>query len=108
MIPEASLAGIHVFFPDPWPKKRHHKRRLLKAEFVRELALRLAPQGYLHVATDWEPYAQEILETLVAEPLLVNTTGGFAPRPDYRPLTKFEARGLALGHRVWDLRFRRR
>ena len=102
-----SLAGIHVF-PDPWPKKRHHKRRLLKAEFVRELTLRLAPQGYLHVATDWESYAQEILETLVEEPLLVNTTDGFAPRPDYRPLTKFEARGLALGHRVWDLRFRRR
>lgn len=107
MIPEASLAGIHVFFPDPWPKKRHHKRRLLKAEFVRELALRLAPQGYLHVATDWESYAQEILETLVAEPLLANTCDGFAPRPDYRPLTKFEARGLALGHLVWDLRFRR-
>ena len=108
MIPHATLAGIHVFFPDPWPKKRHHKRRLLKPEFVRELALRLAPNGYLHVATDWETYAQEILETLSAEPLLVNTAEGFAPRPPYRPLTKFEARGLALGHRVWDLCFRRR
>ena len=108
MIPEGSLAGIHVFFPDPWPKKRHHKRRLLKPEFVRELALRLARNGYLHVATDWESYAQEILETLTAEPLLVNAAEGFAPRPAYRPMTKFEARGLALGHRVWDIRFRRR
>jgi len=108
MIPRASLAGIHVFFPDPWPKKRHHKRRLLKPEFVRELALRLEPNAYLHVATDWETYAHEILETLAAEPLLVNTAEGFAPRPSYRPLTKFEARGLALGHRVWDVLFRRR
>ncbi len=108
MIPHASLAGVHVFFPDPWPKKRHHKRRLLKPEFVRELALRLAPNGYLHVATDWETYAHEILETLSAEPLLVNAADGFAPRPAYRPLTKFEARGLALGHHVRDLCFRRR
>jgi len=108
MIPEKSLAGIHVYFPDPWPKKRHHKRRLLQPTFVHELALRLAPRGYLHVATDWETYAQAILETLTAEPLLVNTADEFAPRPAYRPLTKFEARGLALGHRVWDLRFERR
>lgn len=108
MIPPGSLAGIHAFFPDPWPKKRHHKRRLLKPAFVYELALRLAPLGYLHVATDWEAYAQEILATLTAEPLLENTADGFAPRPDYRPLTKFEARGLKLGHRVWDMRFRRR
>ena len=108
MIPEASLAGVHVFFPDPWPKKRHHKRRLLKPEFVHALALRLGPHGYLHVATDWETYAQEILDTLAAEPLLENTAVGFAPRPAYRPLTKFEARGLALGHRVWDICFRRR
>ena len=108
MIPEASLAGVHVFFPDPWPKKRHHKRRLLKPEFVHALALRLGAHGYLHVATDWETYAHEILDTLLAEPLLRNTAQGFAPRPSYRPLTKFEARGLALGHRVWDIRFRRR
>ncbi|HET7098402.1 MAG TPA: tRNA (guanosine(46)-N7)-methyltransferase TrmB [Casimicrobiaceae bacterium] len=108
MIPEASLAGVHVFFPDPWPKKRHHKRRLLKPEFVHALALRLGTHGYLHVATDWETYAHEILDTLLAEPLLRNTAQGFAPRPSYRPLTKFEARGLALGHRVWDIRFRRR
>ena len=108
MIPEASLSGVHVFFPDPWPKKRHHKRRLLKTEFVHALALRLGAHGYLHVATDWETYAREILDTLLAEPLLENTTEGFASRPPYRPLTKFEARGLALGHRVWDFRFRRR
>jgi len=108
MIPDASLAGIHVFFPDPWPKKRHHKRRLLKPEFVHALALRLGPRGYLHVATDWETYAREILDTLAAEALLENTAEGFATRPAYRPLTKFEARGLALGHRVWDICFRRR
>jgi len=108
MIPPASLAGVHVFFPDPWPKKRHHKRRLLKPAFVHELALRLAPGGYLHVATDWEEYAQEILATLAAEPLLENTASGFAPRPEHRPLTKFEARGLDLGHGVWDVKFLRR
>ena len=79
--PARSLAGIHVFFPDPWPKKRHHKRRLLQAAFVHALALRLAPGGYLHVATDWEDYANEILATLRAEPLLANTAAGFAPRP---------------------------
>jgi len=108
MVPPASLSGIHVFFPDPWPKKRHHKRRLLTPAFVRELALRLAPGGYLHVATDWEDYAQEILAVLAAEPLLANAATGFAARPDYRPLTKFEARGLKLGHGVRDLVFRRR
>ena len=107
MIAPAALAGIHVFFPDPWPKKRHHKRRLLQPAFVHELALRLAPGGYLHVATDWEDYAQEILATLAAEPLLENTAADYAPRPAYRPLTKFEARGLRLGHRVRDLVFRR-
>lgn len=108
MIAEASLAGIHVFFPDPWPKKRHHKRRLLQTAFVHELARRLAPGGYLHVATDWAEYAEQILATLAAEPLLTNTVAGFAPRPAYRPLTKFEARGLKLGHGVWDVVFRRR
>ena len=107
MIAPATLAGIHVFFPDPWPKKRHHKRRLLQPAFVHELALRLAPGGYLHVATDWDDYAQEILATLTAEPLLENTAADYAPRPAYRPLTKFEARGLLLGHRVRDLVFRR-
>jgi tRNA (guanine-N7-)-methyltransferase len=108
MIPPASLAGVHVFFPDPWPKKRHHKRRLLAAPFVHELAARLAPGGYLHVATDWEEYAQEILATLGAEPLLENTADAFAPRPPERPLTKFEARGMKLGHGVRDLVFARR
>jgi tRNA (guanine-N7-)-methyltransferase len=108
MIPARTLAGIHVFFPDPWPKKRHHKRRLLKPAFVHDLTERLQAGGYLHVATDWEHYAGEILETLSAEPLLENTAPGFAPRPDYRPLTKFERRGLKLGHGVWDIIFRRR
>jgi len=108
MIPPASLAGIHVFFPDPWPKKRHHKRRLLKPAFVEVLAQCLAPGGYLHVATDWEDYAHEILATLSACAALENTAADFAPRPDYRPRTKFETRGLELGHGVWDLIFRRR
>ena len=107
MVAEGSLAGIHVYFPDPWPKKRHHKRRLLTAAFVHELALRLAPDGTLHVATDWEEYAQEILAVLEAEPLLANSSRNFAPRPDYRPLTKFENRGLKLGHGVRDLVFSR-
>jgi tRNA (guanine-N7-)-methyltransferase len=107
MIPPASLAGVHVYFPDPWPKKRHHKRRLLQAPFVHAVALRLAPAGYLHVATDWEPYAIDMLATLGAEPLLANTAQGFAPRPAWRPQTRFEARGLKLGHEVFDLLFRR-
>jgi len=103
----ASLDEVLLYFPDPWPKKRHHKRRLLKPAFVHALALRLAPGGYLHVATDWEDYAQDILATLAAEPLLANTAADFAPRPAHRPLTKFEARGLKLGHGVWDLLFSR-
>ena len=105
MIAPASLRGIHVYFPDPWPKKRHHKRRLLKPAFVHALAVRLAHGGYLHVATDWQPYAEEILDTLRAEPLLVNSCDGFAPRPAWRPLTKFEQRGLARGHAVFDVLF---
>jgi len=107
MIAPGALAGAHIFFPDPWPKKRHHKRRLLQAPFIRLLATRIRPGGYVHVATDWEDYASQILETLSAEPLLENAANGFAPRPDYRPLTKFENRGLKLGHRVWDVIFRR-
>lgn len=109
MIPPDSLAGIHVFFPDPWPKKRHHKRRLLQLPFVNELAKRLAPGGYFHCATDWEEYAHQMVEVLGACPLLSNTAAGkdgFAPRPDYRPQTKFETRGLRLGHGVWDVVFR--
>jgi tRNA (guanine-N7-)-methyltransferase len=108
MVPRASLAGVHVFFPDPWPKKRHHKRRLLQPPFVHALAQRLCPGGYLHVATDWEPYAADILATLQGEPLLANTAADFAPRPAWRPQTKFEGRGVRLGHAVFDLLFRRR
>lgn len=107
MIADGALDGVHIFFPDPWPKKRHHKRRLLQAEFVRLLCSKLRPGGYLHFATDWEDYAQWVLEVLRAEPRLANTVADYAPRPDYRPLTKFEQRGLKLGHGVWDLIFRR-
>ncbi|WP_374494738.1 tRNA (guanosine(46)-N7)-methyltransferase TrmB [Zoogloea sp.] len=107
MIPEGSLAGVHIYFPDPWPKKRHHKRRLVQGPFVKLIASRLAPGGYLHCATDWEEYAQQMLEVLSAEPMLANTAEGFAPKPDYRPLTKFENRGIKLGHGVWDVVFRR-
>lgn len=108
MIPATSLDGVHVFFPDPWPKKRHHKRRLLQPPFVALLASRLKRGGYLHAATDWEEYAAQMLEVLGAEPLLANTAVGYAERPSYRPLTKFEQRGLKLGHAVRDLVFRRR
>jgi tRNA (guanine-N7-)-methyltransferase len=108
MIAPASLDGAHVFFPDPWPKKRHHKRRLLQPPFVALLASRLKTGAYLHAATDWEEYAQQILDVLSVEPLLANTADGYAPRPEYRPLTKFEQRGLKLGHAVRDIVFRRR
>lgn len=108
MIAPASLAGVHVFFPDPWHKKKHHKRRLIQPEFVALLASRLAPGGRLHCATDWQPYAEQMLAVLSAEPALVNSCDGYAPRPDYRPQTKFELRGLNLGHGVWDLLFTRR
>ena len=108
MIPAGSLAGIHLYFPDPWPKKRHHKRRLIQAPFIALLASRLAPDGYLHCATDWEEYAQQMLDVLGNEPQLRNTADGFAPRPAWRPQTKFETRGLRLGHGVWDVLFRRR
>ncbi len=108
MIADTSLAGVHVFFPDPWRKKRHFKRRIIQADIVALIARKLAPGAYLHCATDWEDYAHWMLEVLDAEPLLYNTVDGFAPRPAYRPLTKFENRGLKLGHGVWDLVFRRR
>ena len=108
MIPPASLDGVHVFFPDPWPKKRHHKRRLIQPPFVALLVSRIKAGAYVHVATDWEDYAQQIMEVLSDNPLLVNTAEGYARRPAYRPLTKFENRGLKLGHSVWDIFFRRR
>jgi tRNA (guanine-N7-)-methyltransferase len=111
MISPNVLAGVHVFFPDPWPKKRQQKRRLIQGPLVRLLAERLAPGGYLHCATDWEEYAAQMVEVLATEPLLENTgtlPGGFALRPAYRPQTKFETRGLRLGHGVWDVVFRRR
>jgi tRNA (guanine-N7-)-methyltransferase len=108
MIAPQSLAGVHVYFPDPWPKKRHHKRRLIQPTFASLLASRIAPGGYLHCATDWQPYADQMLEVLSNEPLLANTADGFAERPAWRPQTKFETRGLRLGHGVWDVIFERR
>jgi tRNA (guanine-N7-)-methyltransferase len=108
MIAPSRLAGVHIFFPDPWPKKRHHKRRLVQPPFVALLASRLQAGGYIHLATDWEEYAEQMLAVLSAEPLLENTAGGFSPRPAHRPLTKFESRGLKLGHAVRDVVFRRR
>ena len=108
MLPVDCLDGIHVFFPDPWHKKRHNKRRLIQPAFVELLVSRLKPGGYLHLATDWEDYAVQMLEVLSACPALANTADGYAPRPDYRPLTKFEQRGIRLGHGVWDLVFTRR
>ncbi|BEU96437.1 tRNA (guanosine(46)-N7)-methyltransferase TrmB [Acidovorax sp. DW039] len=108
MLQPGSLDGIHIFFPDPWHKKRHNKRRLIQPPLVAKLAARLKPGGYLHCATDWQPYAEQMLEVLGQEPLLVNTAQGYAPQPEYRPLTKFENRGLRLGHGVWDIVFKRR
>ena len=108
MIQPGILSGVHIFFPDPWPKARHHKRRLIQSPLVVLLASRLKPGGYIHCATDWEEYAQQMLDVLSAEPLLENTAAGFSPRPDYRPLTKFEQRGLRLGHGVWDVIFRKK
>jgi tRNA (guanine-N7-)-methyltransferase len=107
MVPSESLAAIHVFFPDPWPKKRHHKRRLVQPAFADLAASRLAPEGRLHVATDWQEYAERILEVLTATHGLRNTAEGFAPRPPWRPETKFERRGRRLGHGVWDVLFTR-
>ena len=108
MLAPDSLAGVHVFFPDPWHKARHNKRRLIQSPFVQLLVSRISPGGYLHCATDWEDYAVQMLEVLNAEQQLKNTADGFSSRPDYRPLTKFENRGIQLGHGVWDLVFTRR
>ncbi len=111
MLPLGSLSGIHIFFPDPWHKTRHHKRRLIQPALVNKLADRLAPGGYLHCATDWQPYAEQMMEVISAEAKLsnsANSANGYAVKPDYRPLTKFENRGLKLGHGVWDLVFLRK
>ena len=111
MLTHGSLNGIHIFFPDPWHKKRHHKRRLIQPPLVRKLAEHLVPGGYIHCATDWQPYAEQMLEVLQGEILLGNSSPhahGYADKPHYRPLTKFENRGLRLGHGVWDLVFVRK
>lgn len=108
MIAPASLAGVHVFFPDPWHKARHNKRRLIQPAFVELLMSRMVAGGYLHCATDWQEYAEQMLDVLSAEEDLRNTANGYAPCPDYRPVTKFENRGLKLGHGVWDLVFVKR
>jgi tRNA (guanine-N7-)-methyltransferase len=108
MIAPDTFDAVHVFFPDPWPKKRHHKRRLLQPPLISMLCERMKPGAYVHVATDWQNYAEQILDVFRSEPRLANTAEGYAPRPDYRPQTKFETRGLKLGHGVWDVIFRRR
>jgi len=107
MVAPASLDGVHIFFPDPWHKKKHHKRRLIQPERVALLCEKLKDSGYLHAATDWQEYAEHILAVLSAEPRLANTAADYALKPDYRPLTKFEQRGIKLGHGVWDIVFRR-
>jgi tRNA (guanine-N7-)-methyltransferase len=114
MLPLGSLDGVHIFFPDPWHKTKHNKRRLIQAPLIAKLAARLKVGGYLHCATDWQPYAEQILDVLSNEPLLSNPAklqhpelGGYALKPHYRPLTKFEKRGLRLGHGVWDVVFER-
>jgi len=107
MLAPQSLAGVQIFFPDPWPKKRHHKRRLVQPPLLALLASRMAGGSTLHLATDWQEYAEQMLEVLSAEPSLANTAPGFAARPASRPQTRFEARGLRLGHKVWDLLFRK-
>ena len=114
MLPLDSLDGIHIFFPDPWHKTKHNKRRLIQAPLVTTLAARLRPGGYLHCATDWQPYAEQILDVLSQTPSLRNRgllthpqLHGYAPKPPYRPLTKFESRGIRLGHGVWDIVFER-
>lgn len=107
MIPPSSLAGVHIFFPDPWPKKRHHKRRLINPSITALVASRLAHDGYVHIATDWEEYAHWILDVLHSVPGLENSANGFSTRPECRPLTKFERRGIRLGHPVFDIIFRR-
>lgn len=108
-IPKDSLAGLYLFFPDPWHKKRHHKRRIVQPAFAQSIAKHLKPGGHFHMATDWEDYAEHMMEVMSAAENYRNTAGdkAYTPRPDYRPLTKFEQRGHRLGHGVWDLIFER-
>lgn len=108
MIPEASLSGVHIFFPDPWPKKRHHKRRLIQPAFLRLLSCKMLPGSYLHVTTDWQDYARHILAAFEAAPEFENASETPAERPPWRPLTKFERRGHRLEHQIWDFHFLRR
>ncbi len=108
MITDGSLDGIHIFFPDPWHKARHNKRRLIQSPFIAKLVNKIKAGGYIHAATDWQDYAEQILAVFSAETALSNTATNYAPRPDYRPLTKFEKRGINLGHGVWDLVFLRK
>ncbi|MFC4497569.1 tRNA (guanosine(46)-N7)-methyltransferase TrmB [Streptomyces ovatisporus] len=110
MLAPDSLSGLRVYFPDPWPKKRHHKRRLIQPEFLDLVAGPLRSGALVHCATDWEPYAEQMLDVLSRHPAFENTQldGGFAPRPDVRPRTRFEEAGLEKGHKVRDLLFRRR
>ena len=107
MIKNDSLDGIHIFFPDPWPKKRHHKRRLIQSNLLKLIAQKIKKSGYLHIATDWEDYALWIIDLLGKEELLQKTSDDFFKKPDYRPLTKYENRGIKLGYRVWDMIYRR-
>ncbi len=107
MLADNVLDGVHIFFPDPWHKTRHNKRRLIQPSFVAQLVKKIKPGGYIHVATDWQDYAEQVLEVLSGEKSLENTAANYAPRPLYRPLTKFEQRGLRLGHDVWDLVFKK-
>jgi len=108
MVNDVTLDGVHIFFPDPWHKARHNKRRLIQTPFIAKLVQKIKPGGYIHVATDWQDYAEQVLAVLSAEPQLENTASGYSEKPAYRPLTKFENRGLKLGHGVWDLVFRRK
>ena len=107
MIKDDSLNGIHIFFPDPWPKKRHHKRRLIQSNLLKLIAQKIKKSGYLHIATDWEDYAFWIIDLLDKEDLLQKMSDDFFKKPDYRPLTKYENRGIKLGYKVWDMIYRR-
>lgn len=109
-IEDNSVSGVQIFFPDPWHKKRHHKRRLIQTEFIQMILPKMKTGGFIHCATDWQEYAEHILSVLNAEPGLINTQpeGGYTPKPESRPLTKFEQRGTRLGHGVWDLVFHKK